>query len=148
MTTLIVKCKHNRLDSKHEVKKLCTQIYKQPQEKEERLTTGPDLPVKPIGPGGPLIASCRPDTGKNKVRFHSVKNRHTARRAHTCLNQCIFNFDVILCHASDLYRLMCFIWSWLMNIWAGVYNRIKFKSIKWIVTVRRLLNCIVYEHLE
>lgn len=33
------------------------------------LTTGPDLPVRPIGPGGPLIASCKPDAGKNKFRL-------------------------------------------------------------------------------
>lgn len=27
--------------------------------KRQRLTTGPGLPVRPIGPGDPLIASCR-----------------------------------------------------------------------------------------
>lgn len=38
------------------------------KEDKKMLTTGPDLPVKPIGPGGPLIASCRADTDSNKVK--------------------------------------------------------------------------------
>lgn len=39
--------------------------------RNKALTTGPDLPVKPIGPGGPLIASCKPDPHRNKIRFFS-----------------------------------------------------------------------------
>lgn len=32
---------------------------KKEKNRTQRLTTGPDLPVKPIGPGGPRMASCR-----------------------------------------------------------------------------------------
>lgn len=45
-----------------------------------KLTTGPDLPVRPIGPGGPLMASCGHKPKKSKSpQYHqsyTVTGRH------------------------------------------------------------------------
>jgi len=47
------------------------QTSKENNQKKRPLTSGPDLPVNPIGPEDPLIASCRTET-QARTRLHST----------------------------------------------------------------------------
>lgn len=75
----------------------------------ERLTTGPDLPVRPIGPGGPLIASCR-------------QMQQTLYKLHSKI-QCLSFLHNILYVELDVYVLhTCFFFIILHHLQFVLYS--------------------------
>lgn len=69
----------------------------------ERLTTGPDLPVRPIGPGGPLIASCRQTQQTHFTLYKLHSNMHCLSFLHNIL---YVELGVYLFHTCCLYRII------------------------------------------
>lgn len=67
----------------------------------ERLTTGPDLPVRPIGPAGPLIASCRQTQQTHFTLYKLHSNMHCLSFLHNIL---YVELGVYLFHTCFLYH--------------------------------------------
>lgn len=78
------------------------------------LTTGPDLPVNPIGPGGPLIASCKINTKLIILKiihmlYLSRSFEHKFLSSYQILPHlywysCIHNFIIIIFHYNLIIK--------------------------------------------